>query len=75
MQEIQEAAVIYRQEDQLYTIDDVYTVIIATGVKSYNPLLEELKHCDLEKIAIGDALDVKNGLANIREGYRMGLSI
>lgn len=75
VQEIQEAAVVYRQEDKLHTIDGVDTVIVATGVKPYNPLLEELKHCDLEKIAIGDALDVKNGLANIREGYRMGLSI
>jgi len=56
-------------------ITDVDTVVMAVGVKSVNHLVSELEGCGIPVIAAGDAAKVKNGLANILEGYDIGYNL
>ena len=50
-------------------------LVNAMGVRSYNPLVEELKDCGCKIVAVGDASSAKNGYKNIREGFNAGNAI
>ena len=50
-------------------------VVNAMGVRTYNPLMDELKDCGCKVVAVGDACKAKNGYKNIREGYDVGNAI
>ena len=47
-------------------------LVNAMGVRSYNPLSEELKDCGCKVVVVGDASSTKNGYKNIREGFNAG---
>lgn len=70
-----ERLVTFSHQGSIMTIDDVDTIVIATGMRPFNPLVRVLEGLSIQKIVIGDALDAKNGLLNIREGFRAGLEI
>ena len=63
------------QNKQPKRLENVDTVVIATGSKSYAPLLQELQGCDCKVIAIGDANGVKDGKYNMQEAFVMALQI
>lgn len=73
--EIGEHAVVYRKQGETIVLKNIDSVVLATGIKSYAPLLDDLKESGVETILIGDANKSKNGLYNIREGFLAGLSI
>lgn len=50
-------------------------VVLATGLRSFNPLAAELEGFAAKVMIIGDANKVKNGLSNIQEGFEAGLNI
>lgn len=62
----------FGQPVEFHNID---MVVNAMGVRSYNPLMEELKDCGCKVVAAGDACKAKNGYKNIREGYDVGNAI
>lgn len=71
-----EEGVVYAEKDgELVEFHDVDMVVNAMGVRSYNPLEEELEDCDCKVVVVGDALKTKNGYRNIREGYEAGNQI
>lgn len=47
-------------------------LVNAMGVRSYNPLQEQLEGLDCKVIVVGDASSTKNGYKNIREGFNAG---
>ena len=53
----------------------VDTVVIATGVKSDQSLLDELREFADKIVIAGDAKATKDGYHNIREGFEAGLMI
>ena len=71
-----EAGRVYAEEyGQPITFDRVDLVVNAMGVRSYNPLEEQLKDCDCQVLVVGDAKKSKNGYKNIREGFEAGISL
>lgn len=50
-------------------------LVNAMGVRSYNPLEEELSGCGCKLVVVGDAASAKNGYRNIREGFDAGNAI
>lgn len=50
-------------------------VVNAMGVRSYNPLQNELEGCGCKVVVVGDASSTKNGYRNIREGFDAGNGI
>lgn len=50
-------------------------LVNAMGVRSYNPLEEQLADCGCKVVVVGDAKKTKNGYTNIREGYDAGNAI
>jgi len=75
VQEIGADYVRFQLQEKEECISDVDTVIIATGVKSNQELAKVLQERQIPFIAVGDAAKVKNGFANIQEGYRVGMSL
>lgn len=49
-------------------------LVNAMGVRSYNPLQEQLEGLDC-KVVVGDASSAINGYKNIREGFNAGNAI
>ena len=68
-------AVYIEQDKQPKKLENVDTVVIATGSKSYAPLLQELQNCACEVLAIGDANGVKDGKHNMHEAFATALQI
>jgi len=62
----------YQGKELILNVD---TVVIAAGMKSYNPIQSGLKKYQGEVIVLGDALKVKNGYLNIQEAYEKCLVI
>lgn len=56
-------------------IKDMDALVVALGAQSFNPFSEALQDFDGQVIVVGDAASVKNGLANIKEGFDVGLSL
>lgn len=50
-------------------------LVNAIGVRSYNPLQEQLEGLDCKVVVVGDASSTKNGYKNIREGFNAGNAI
>lgn len=75
VQEIGADNVRFQVQEKEGRISDVDTVIIATGVKSNQELAKVLQERQIPFVAVGDAAKVKNGFANIQEGYRVGMSL
>lgn len=56
-------------------LDGIDNVVLASGVRSTNELIEELNDYLGQVIAIGDAEKTKNGYRNIREAFGCALNI
>lgn len=54
---------------------DFDSIVLASGVRSYNPLGDIEKNYDGTVLVAGDAKRGKNGYLNIREGFEAGLQI
>lgn len=72
---IKDNAVYIEKNGSPIKLDKVDTIIVAAGSKSYAPLLNELKDCSCDVIAIGDANTVKNGKDNMAEAFREALKL
>lgn len=73
--EIADQAVLVEKNGQMMVIPAVDTVVIATGVKSDQSLLDELREFADKIVIAGDAKATKDGYHNIREGFEAGLMI
>ena len=73
--EIDEDVVYFTLQEKEQCILNVDTVIMATGVKSNQEFAKTLQEKQIPFIAVGDAAEVKNGFANIQEGYRIGRTL
>jgi len=56
-------------------IDGFDTIVLAFGVRSYNPLKEELENTSYEVYSIGDAVQGRDAVAAIYEGAKLGVEI
>ena len=72
---VEEGAVYAEKKGETIVFSDVDMVVNAMGVRSYNPLEEELADCGCKVVVVGDARKTKNGYRNIREGYDAGNQI
>jgi pyruvate/2-oxoglutarate dehydrogenase complex dihydrolipoamide dehydrogenase (E3) component len=54
------------------TLDDIDTVVVAAGSRSVNMLEAPLQQAGIATAVIGDAKQVRNGLAAMHEGYLAG---
>lgn len=72
---IRKDSVYFQLQEQEHRIVDVDTVIMATGVKSNQEFAKTLQGKQIPFIAVGDAAEVKNGFANIQEGYCIGRTL
>ncbi|WP_261166280.1 NAD(P)/FAD-dependent oxidoreductase [Serratia quinivorans] len=54
------------------TLDDIDTVVVAAGSRSVNILEAPLQQVGIATAVIGDAKQVRNGLAAMHEGYLAG---
>lgn len=75
LMEVGDGVVYAEKKGEKVEFKDVDMVVNAMGVRSYNPLEEELKDCGCKVVVVGDARKTKNGYRNIREGYEAGNSI
>ena len=67
-------SVTYSKDGTSFTIENVDTIINATGRRAYNPLKEVLQNNKIEVISVGDCNEkAKNGYLAIREGFIAGL--
>ena len=57
------------------TFKHIDMLVNAMGVRSYNPLQEQLAGLDCKVVVVGDASSTKNGYKNIREGFNAGNAI
>ena len=56
-------------------LDEIDTVVVAAGSKSVNNLVAPLQESGAKVTVIGDAKEVRNGLAAVYEGYMTGYNI
>lgn len=75
VKEILEDSVLVEKNDQLITLDNIDTVIMAIGSKSENKLADDLNNKVKEVITIGDAVKVRDAVSAVEEGYRAGFQI
>lgn len=73
--QINENNVYFQVQEQEYVLDNVDTVIMATGVKSNQEFATSLQEKDILFVSVGDAAKVKNGFHNIQEGYKLGMKL
>ncbi len=73
--EIGENTVHFQVDGKDYVLEDVNTVIMATGVKSNLDFATKLKAKGISFVSVGDAAKVKNGFHNIQEAYRLGMTL
>lgn len=68
--------VIYAEEfGKPIEFERIDMLVNAMGVRSYNPLADELSGCTCKVVTVGDANKTKNGYKNIREGFTAGNQI
>lgn len=75
VQTVEPHAVVYRKDGREHRIEDVDTIVNATGVRPNQILAKELEDAAYPVIVIGDARSGKNGYLDIREGYEAGLTL
>lgn len=73
--EITDHSVIFELNGTAVTIDNVGTVIAATGGRPNHPLADELSEYDGDVICLGDAASLKDGLKNVREAFEKAMEI
>lgn len=73
--EIGEDYLIVRNGDGDRSLDYIDCFVSAFGVKSGNPLIEELSETGCRIIVAGNASTAKNGMKNIWEGFEAGLQV
>lgn len=71
----EDEAVIIEKNGEQSLLGKFDTIILATGMQSYQPLKSSLEQNGIEYIVIGDAKEVRNGFYNIREGFDIGMQI
>ena len=67
--------VTYIKDNKEQTITGYDTIVLAFGVRSYNPLKEELEGSSYEIHVIGDAVKGRNAVDAIYEGAKLGVTI
>lgn len=72
---IQNNTVYFEKNGIINKIENVDCFVVATGSKSYAPLLDELEDCHCDVVAIGDANKVKDGKENMAEAFRQAVMI
>lgn len=65
----------YKKSDEELKLEGFDTIVLALGVRSYNPLEESLKNLDLEVHVIGDALKAGDAVDAILEGAQLAINI
>lgn len=66
---------VYAEEySEPITFKHIDMLVNAMGVRSYNPLQEQLESLDC-KVVVGDACSAINGYKNIRESFNAGNAI
>ncbi len=74
VEKVTKDSVTYSKDGNSYTIENVDTIINATGRRAYAHLKEVLQNSNIEVIAVGDCNErAKNGYLAIREGFIVGL--
>lgn len=73
--EITDHSVIFDLNGTAITIENVGTIIAATGGRPNHTLADELSEYDGNVICLGDASSLKDGLKNIREAFEMAMEI
>jgi len=68
-------AVTYECNGETIRIENVNSIVNATGVKPDSSVQEMLAGAPYTVVVAGDARTAKNGFKNIQEGYEAGLSI
>ncbi|MNC62847.1 hypothetical protein D3C75_1129150 [compost metagenome] len=72
---IGEDHVIIEKNGKQITLDEVDTLVVAAGSRSINLLETPLREAGLLTQVIGDAKQVRNGLAAMHEGYLAGYGV
>lgn len=65
----------YEKDGKLVTARGFDTIVLSIGVKSYNPLAEQLEGKVKEMILLGDAKKAGNAVPAIYEAAKLGLTI
>ncbi len=73
LMEIGEHCVVAEKDGEIFTIEQVDTVIVAVGVRTDRTLLDVVENLSCKVLKVGDANGVKNGYLGIREGFEAGL--
>ena len=72
VQEIKDDQVIMSRKGKELVLDEIDTVVVAAGSKSVNDLVAPLEKAGVKITVVGDAKQVRNGLAAAYEGYMAG---
>ena len=72
VQEIKDDQVIMSRKGKELVLDEIDTVVVAAGSKSVNDLVAPLEKAGVIITVVGDAKQVRNGLAAVYEGYMAG---
>lgn len=72
---IHDGDVVIEKNEKQTELKGFDTIVLASGVRSYNPFAEDLSDYSGKIIVAGDARKGKNGYMNIREGFEAGLNI
>lgn len=67
--------VTFVKDDAEQTITGFDTIVLAFGVRSYNPLKDELEGSSYDVYSIGDAVKGRNAVDAIYEGAKLGVTI
>lgn len=69
---IDESSVTFNRKGEDVTLKEIDTVVVASGSKPNNQLAEPLEKAGIKVTVVGDAKQVRNGLAAVYEGYMAG---
>ena len=72
---IEPDAVVVERGGKEERIEGFDTIVLAFGVRAYNPLKEQLEGTDYEVHTIGDAVKGRNAVDAISEGAKLGVTI
>ena len=75
IKKVNKDSLLYSLKDKDYVLDNLDTVICATGSRSNSDIVEEFKNSFTNVHVIGDALRARNAYLAIREGYELGLEL
>ncbi|AEG59760.1 NAD(P)/FAD-dependent oxidoreductase [Desulforamulus ruminis] len=70
-----EDGILYEKDHQEHKLEGFDSIVLAMGVKAYNPLEEKIKGLVPQVFVIGDAVKARKALEAIAEGARLAVSI